>query len=248
MIRHIKILTIFPEAFDSFLSTGLLKKAIDRDILKVDRINIRDFTHDPHRSVDDTPYGGGAGMLMKVEPVVEALESAGEGRRIILTPRGRPFTQADARELADEEAMILVCGRYEGFDERVYAFVDMEVSLGDFVLHGGEVAAMAVVEAVVRLHPRFMGNETSLLEESHAAGLLEYPQYTRPPSFRNLDVPEVLVSGNHEKIRRWRRGRALALTRTRRPDLFVRLELDDEDLKLVEEAEREAAAGKDPEP
>jgi tRNA (guanine37-N1)-methyltransferase len=248
VIRTIKILTIFPEAFDSFLSTGLLKKAVEKNILDVERINIRDYTHDPHRSVDDTPYGGGAGMLMKVEPVVEALESAGPGRRVILTPRGRPFTQADARKLADGDSMILVCGRYEGFDERVYAFVDMEVSLGDFVLHGGEVAAMAVIESVVRLHPGFMGNEASLFEESHAAGLLEYPQYTRPPSFRDLDVPEVLVSGNHEKIRRWRRGRALAITRARRPDLFVRLELDEADLELLEEAEREMAAKKDPEP
>lgn len=239
MVRHIKILTIFPEIFDSFLRVGLLRKAVEKDVVLIERINIRDFAGDVHRSVDDTPYGGGAGMLMKVEPVVEAIESAGNGKRIVLSPRGRTFTQEIARELAGEESLLLICGRYEGFDERIFSFVDMELSLGDVVLHGGEAAAMAVIEAVVRLHPRFMGNLDSLSEESHASGLLEYPQYTRPPSFRDIEVPQVLLSGNHEKIRSWRRAQALLSTRKRRPDLFSEIELSKEDALLIKDAEEE---------
>ena len=242
MTQTIKILTLFPEVFDSFLGAGLLGKAVERSVVRVERIDIRDFTSDVHRSVDDAPYGGGAGMLMKAEPAVEALASAGEGTRILLSPRGEPFTQAIARTLAGRDTLILLCGRYEGIDERVRRFVDMELSLGDFVLHGGEVAAMAVIESVVRLAPAFLGNEASLCEESHAEGLLEYPQYTRPPTFRGLQVPEVLLSGNHERIRRWRRGQALLVTKQRRPDLFAKLELGDEDRKLLDEAEEEAAA------
>jgi tRNA (guanine37-N1)-methyltransferase len=236
---RITILTIFPEIFDSFLDTGLVKKATAKNLVRIDRINIRDFARNRHRSVDDAPYGGGAGMLMKVEPVVEALEAAGEGMRIVLTPRGEVFDQETARRLAREEALVLLCGRYEGFDERIFEFADMKLSIGDFVVHGGEVAAMAVTEAVVRLHPEFMGNAESLGEESHSSGPLEYPQYTRPPEFRGLGVPPVLLSGNHEMIRRWRRGQSLLATKRRRPDIFSRLELDEEDEKLLEETLRE---------
>jgi tRNA (guanine37-N1)-methyltransferase len=237
LTRRITILTIFPEIFDSFLGVGLLQKALARGILQIERINIRDFARDAHRSVDDAPYGGGAGMLMKVEPVVEAIEAAGEGKKILFSPGGSLLTQETVQKLAQEEKLVLLCGRYEGIDERVLSFIDMELSIGDFVLHGGEAAAMALVEAVVRLYPQFMGNEASLSEESHAAALLEYPQYTRPPSFRGMEVPQVLLSGNHEVIRRWRRGQALLRTRRRRPDLFERIELSDEDRRLLEEAE-----------
>jgi tRNA (guanine37-N1)-methyltransferase len=238
LIRTINILTIFPEIFDSFLETGLVQKARAKGIVDIHRINIRDFARDAHRSVDDTPYGGGAGMLMKVEPLVEAIEASGEGKRIVLVPQGQTFTHGIARDLAGEDTLTLICGRYEGFDERIFRFVDMQLSIGDFVLHGGEVAAMAVIEAVVRLQPQFMGNRQSLSEESYASGILEYPQYTRPPSFRDMDVPPVLLSGNHEKIRQWRRGRALLRTKRQRPDIFAAIDLSSEDRALLEEAEK----------
>ena len=237
MKQTIKMLTIFPEIFDSFLKVGLLEKAIAKGSLDVETINIRDFTDDPHRSVDDTPYGGGAGMLMKVEPVVKALEAAGDGKKILLSPQGRRFDQKRAMELAKQEKLVFLCGRYEGFDERICRYVDMLLSVGDYVLHGGEVAAMVITEAVVRLHPDFMGNEHSLSEETFSSGLLEYPQYTRPESFRGMGVPKILLSGHHENMRRWRRGFALLRTKRLRPDLFERLTFSEEDIVLLAEAE-----------
>jgi tRNA (guanine37-N1)-methyltransferase len=193
----------------------------------------RDFGLGKHKSVDDTPYGGGSGMVMRVDVLVatmealdadrgaEGVENRAKARRILLTPQGRPFDQRAAARLAAEPALMLVCGRYEGFDERVRSFVDEEISLGDFVMTGGEVAAMAVIEATVRLLPGVLGNAESTHEESHGEeGLLEYPQYTRPADFRGQTVPDVLTSGNHAEIAKWRRAEALARTKLRRPDLI----------------------------
>lgn len=240
------VVTLFPEMFVSFLDAGLLGRARAAGTVAVRFASPRDFATDRHRTVDDTPYGGGSGMVMRPGPIAEALESldasrgegAPRGHRVLLTPQGAPFTQADARRLSSRGALALVCGRYEGVDDRVRPLVDEEVSLGDFVLLGGEVAAMAVIEATARLLPGVLGNETSPLDESHVAGALEYPHYTRPAEFRGATVPEILRSGDHAAIARWRRGQALARTRARRPDLFARLELSDEDRRALAEIDR----------
>jgi tRNA (guanine37-N1)-methyltransferase len=227
---RVDIVTLFPELFDQFLATSFIGRAIAGGELEVRRRSPREHGLGRHRSVDDTPYGGGSGMVMRVDVLVacmEALDAEADAngepraRRILLTPQGRPFAQAAAVRLAAEPALMLVCGRYEGFDERIRAFVDEEISLGDFVMTGGEVAAMAVVEATVRLVPGVLGNAESIREESHGEeGLLEYPQYTRPAEFRGRAVPEVLAGGNHAEIARWRREQALARTEARRPDLI----------------------------
>jgi tRNA (guanine37-N1)-methyltransferase len=234
-----EIVTLFPEMFSSVLSASLLGRAITAGALAVHFTNPRDFTEDKHRSVDDTPYGGGAGMVMRPEPLVAALEhvvaTRGPARKIALCPTGAPLTQAVVTRLAREPRLVLVCGRYEGFDDRVRGFVDEELSLGDFVLQGGELPAMVLVDAIARRLPGVLGNADSPVDESFEAGLLEYPQYTRPAVFREQAVPEVLLSGNHERIRRWRRQQALLRTRARRPDLFARIELTDEDRELLDE-------------
>lgn len=227
---RVDLVTLFPELFDSFLATSFVGRARTGGQLEVRTRSPRDFGLGRHKSVDDTPYGGGSGMVMRVDVLVatmEALDAEAEAggqpraRRILMTPQGKPFDQATALRLAAEPAVMLVCGRYEGFDERVRSFVDEEISLGDFVMTGGEVAAMAVVEATVRLLPGVLGNIESTREESHGEeGLLEYPQYTRPAEFRGLAVPEVLSSGNHAEIAKWRKNEAIARTRTRRPDLI----------------------------
>lgn len=218
----IDILTIFPGMLNGFLGESMLKRAARSGRVEFRVVNLRDFTTDAHRTTDDRPYGGGPGMVMKPEPIFAAVESLDpEGARVILmTPQGRRFDQALARELAGESHLIFVCGHYEGVDERVRsALVTDEISIGDYVLTNGALAAAVVVDAVVRLRPGVLGGEGATEEESFSAGLLEYPQYTRPPEFRGLKVPEVLVSGHHEEIRRWRREQALRRTRERRPDL-----------------------------
>ena len=226
---HIDILTLFPQMFQSPFSDSILKRAIDESLVTINVYNIRDHTHDRHRTVDDYAYGGGAGMVLKPEPIFEAVESivstanveTGVMPIILLTPQGRLFTQHVARELSQYRSMILICGRYEGIDERVREhLVTDEISIGDYVLSGGELAAMVVVDAVVRLLPGVLGSEASLTEESHVNGLLEYPQYTRPVEYRGWSVPEVLLSGNHAQIARWRRGQSLRRTRERRPELY----------------------------
>lgn len=218
------ILTIFPEFFESYLKVSLVQKGLREGRIGITLHNIRDFTQDKHHSVDDIPYGGGAGMVFKPEPVVQAVESVPrqvKSLRILLTPRGRLFRQGMARELAACDQLILICGRYEGMDERVRELVvDEEISVGDYVLNGGESAALVLIDTIVRLLPGFVGNEASLSEESFEEGLLEYPQYTRPPEFRGLKVPEVLLSGNHEAIREWREEQGRAFTRSRRPDIL----------------------------
>ncbi len=219
---RIDVLTIFPEYFSGVLSTSLLGKAIQRGTLDVRLHQLRDYTTDRHRTVDDTPYGGGHGMVMKIEPLVTALEAiAPQGaRKILFSARGSRFTQEVAHRLAGEKSLTLVCGRYEGVDERIAAYVDEQLCIGDYVLSGGEAAAAVVIDAVSRLVPGVIGNEGSLTEESFASGILEYPQYTRPETFRGARVPNVLLSGNHAEVARWRRGEALAATAERRPDLL----------------------------
>ncbi len=238
----IRVLTLFPEYFASPLAASLVGKARARGVIDAEVIDIRDFAPGAHRTADDTPYGGGEGMVLKAEPVVAAIESASAAvsdlHRILLTPRGRRLAQPIVEELARRSALCLVCGHYEGIDERVRAFVDEELSVGDYVLAGGEAAALVVIDAVTRLVPGFVGNPASLAEESFDGGLLEYPQYTRPEVFRGAPVPPVLLSGDHAAIARWRRKERLRLTRERRPELLAKAELGAEDRRLLVEIER----------
>lgn len=228
---RVDVLTLFPGIFDGPLGESLLGKAIGSGLVEVRVHDIRDHAHDRHRQVDDYGFGGGPGMIMKPEPIFEAVESLGdEPRRILLlSPAGRRFDQAMARELAAERRLVLICGRYEGVDERaVEGLPAEEVSVGDFVLAGGEVAALVVLEAVTRLVPGVVGNEESLGEESFERGLLDFPHYTRPRSFRGMDVPPALLSGDHASIERWRRDAALRKTRRNRPDLLAGLGPDEQ--------------------
>jgi len=230
VLREIHILTLFPGLFEGFLRESILGKAIADGKISVAVRDFREFAEGKHRSVDDVPFGGGSGMVLMPGPAVAALESLPPGtRKILLTPQGRRFDQAAARRLSGEERIGFLCGRYEGFDERIRAFADEEISIGDYVLSGGEVPAMVVVEAVTRLLPGVVHNEESVVEESFAAGLLEYPQYTRPRSFRGVEVPEMLLSGHHEEIRKWRRAEAIRRTRERRPDLAAELPPEEEE-------------------
>ncbi len=225
------------------LAESIIGRAIDQGLVSIDVYNIRDYTRDKHRVVDDSPYGGGPGMVLKPEPVFEAVEAVRgdtEVPVILLTPQGRLFNQRVAEELAGQGEIILICGHYEGVDERVREhLVTDEVSIGDYVLSGGEFAAMVVVDAVVRQLPGALGSEESVGDDSHSNGLLEYPQYTRPQSFRGWEVPQVLLSGNHAEIERWRRGQSLKRTAERRPDLMERAALSDEDRNLMARMERE---------
>jgi tRNA (guanine37-N1)-methyltransferase len=242
---RVDVVTLFPELFAGWLDAGLLGKARGGGIVEIRFTSPRDFATDKHRTVDDTPYGGGSGMVLMPGPIADALDAiapADDGTRayrVLLTPQGRRFGQADAHRLARRRALALVCGRYEGFDERIRSIVDEEISVGDFVLLGGEIAAMAILEATVRLVPGVLGNAASSVDESHEHGLLEYPQYTRPASWRGLDVPEVLRSGDHAAIARYRRKEALRRTLRRRPDLLSKLRLSEEDGALLEEIWRE---------
>jgi len=242
---RIDILTLFPEMFQSPFSVGIFKRAIDQKLVSVNTHNIRDYTHDTHHTVDDYAYGGGAGMILKPEPIFEAVESiksdiySKEGVDalpiILLTPQGRLFTQEVARELSRYRHIILICGRYEGVDERVRQhLVTDEVSIGDYVLSGGELAAMVVVDAVVRLLPGVLGSEASPLDDSHTTGLLEYPQYTRPAAYRGWSVPQVLLSGNHAQIAKWRREQSILRTLERRPELLDKANLSLEEKQLID--------------
>jgi tRNA (guanine37-N1)-methyltransferase len=235
-VMRFDLVTLFPELFDSFLSTSLVGRANKSGKLVVRAHSPREFGLGRHKSVDDAPYGGGSGMVMRVDVLIACVESidaepgdggdgGGRAHRVLLTPQGARLNQAHVRRLAERPRVMLICGRYEGFDERVRAWVDEEVSLGDFVLTGGEVAAMAVIEACARCLPGVLGNEESIVEESFSpaqGGLLEYPQYTRPAEFRGMAVPAALVSGHHAEIERWRKEQALERTRSRRPDLLER--------------------------
>lgn len=222
---HFTVISIFPRMFDSALSHTILKRAQENDLIKIGLVDLRDYTNDRHRTTDDTPYGGGQGMVLKPEPLISAIDhvrnDAPRARVILLSPRGSVFDQATAQRLSREEHLVLICGRYEGVDERVSAFVDEEISIGDYTLSGGEPAAMVAIDAIARLVPGVLGNANSAAEESFSNGLLEYPQYTRPEEYRGMKVPEVLLSGDHERIKLWRAEQSLQLTRARRPDLLA---------------------------
>jgi tRNA (guanine37-N1)-methyltransferase len=217
------VISILPELVEPALVAGVVGRAREAGTITVETINPRDFTHDRHRTVDDAPYGGGPGMVMKPEPLLAAIDKAGAGHRIYLSPAGRPLTQARVKELAALPHLVLVCGRYEGVDERVIeSAIDEELSIGDYVLSGGELGALVVIDAVARYVPGVLGESTSVDDESHSAGLLEYPQYTRPLKLGEREVPAILTSGNHAAIAAWRRRQAIARTARRRPDLFAR--------------------------
>jgi tRNA (guanine37-N1)-methyltransferase len=234
---RVDVFTIFPSYFDSPLAASLLGRAREKGLLDVQLHDPRDWTTDRHRTVDDTPFGGGAGMVMMPEPLFAAVEGVEPPRPLfLLSAAGRPFDQAVAGELAALGGFSLLCGRYEGVDQRVADHLcDGELSVGDYVLAGGEAAALVVIEAVARLLPEVMGNEASAGEESFADGLVEYPQYTRPASFRGFEVPDILRSGDHARIARWRQAEALRRTRDRRPDLLERRGLSDDEQALLEE-------------
>ena len=226
----IEVLTLFPELFPCFTNASLIKRAIERGLVTVNTHNFREFAYDRHHTVDDYTFGGGSGMILKPEPIFEAVEALKStiGKAdlpvILLSPQGRLFSQAVAQELSQFERLILLCGRYEGIDERVLEhLVTDEISIGDYVLSGGELPAMVLIEAVTRLVPGVLGSAESVADESYSAGLLEYPQYTRPAVYRDWAVPEVLLSGNHAAIAEWRREQALARTRQRRPDLYAKV-------------------------
>jgi tRNA (guanine37-N1)-methyltransferase len=236
---HFHVVTLFPELFDSVIDATMLKKGRERGAIDFTFHDIRTHAADKHRVTDDTPYGGGAGMVMKPEPLVAAIEATGSGaarpHRVLLTPQGRVFDAAAARALAARPSLALICGRYEGVDERVRAYVDEELSIGDVVLSGGEIAALVVIDAVARLVPGVLGCAESAETESFQDGLLEYPQYTRPPEFRGARVPDVLLSGDHAAIARWRRRESLLRTLARRPDLLATAELSDEERRFLDE-------------
>jgi len=239
----IHILSLFPEMFEGVLNSSILKKAREKNIVSVDVINFREFSTDKHKSVDDYPYGGGNGMILKPEPVFAAVESINgyqNARIIMLTPQGERYTQKKAEELKKENHLIFICGHYEGFDERIrQSLVTDELSIGDYVLTGGELASMVAIDSIIRLLPGVLGNDESVYTDSFSNGLLEYPQYTRPKEFRGLKVPEILISGHHKNIEEWRRKEALKRTLQRRSDLINVNEMDDKDLSLLDIAKKE---------
>lgn len=218
------IITLFPEAFESYFNISLIKRGLAKKYIDIKFVNLRDFGEGPHRSVDDRPYGGGAGMVLRVDIMDKALKSLKLGKKktlkILLTPQGKKFDQKLVSKLSKYDTIVLICGRYEGFDERISKFVDVEISVGDFVLTGGEIPAMAVVDAVSRFVPGFLGKAESLAEESFTSGLLEYPQYTRPENYKGMKVPKILLSGHHGNVKDWRGKEALKMTKKKRSDLI----------------------------
>jgi tRNA (guanine37-N1)-methyltransferase len=233
------VLTLFPGMLDSPMRESILGKAVEKDLIQVAVHNLRDWAEGRHQVTDDTPYGGGDGMVMKVEPVARALaelrERSPQTRVLLMSPQGKVFLQSDAERLSRQESLTFVCGRYEGFDERIRGLVDEELSLGDFVLTGGELAAMTMIDAIARLLPGVLGSSGSALTDSHSDGLLEYPQYTRPAEFDGQQVPAVLLSGNHQRIADWRRREQLRRTLERRPDLLEKAPLSKEDRRTLRE-------------
>ena len=232
----IDILTLFPEMFTGVFSSSIIGRAQEQGLVNINTINIRDFTSDRHRQVDDYPYGGGAGMVMKVDVLAAAIKSiySSSSHIIYLSPQGRMLNQKKCEELLQYQHLILLCGHYEGIDERVMAWIDEEISIGDYVLTGGELPAMVLTDAITRLLPGVI-DQDSPLEESFANDLLEYPQYTRPQAYAGMEVPEVLLSGHHENIRRWRKKQSLLRTLLKRPDLLLGREYDQEERQLLEE-------------
>ncbi|MDB4868449.1 MAG: tRNA ((1)-)-methyltransferase [Cohnella sp.] len=250
---RIDVLTLFPEMFEGVFASSILGKAQDRGLVSLSTVNFRNFADNKHNTVDDTPYGGGGGMVLKPEPIFGAVEhvlsnpgrqsddgiGGGKPRVILMCPQGQPFTQSKAAELAAESHLIMICGHYEGYDERIREFlVTDELSIGDYVLTGGELPAMVVIDAVVRLLPGVLGNEMSAVTDSFSDGLLEYPHYTRPADYRGWSVPDVLLSGHHAEISKWRRLQSLARTLARRPELMERVELSPAERQWLEELKR----------
>lgn len=240
---RIDVLTLFPQMFEVPFSFGIFKRAVEQGLVSLNLYNIRDYTHDKHHTADGYPYGGGSGMVLKPEPIFEAVESIKAGIKetdaelpvVLLTPQGRLFSQQIAQEMSQHSHLVLICGHYEGIDERVREHLATdEISIGDYVLTGGEVPAMVVIDTVVRLLPGVLGSEASTREDSHAGGLLEYPQYTRPAVYRGWSVPEVLLSGNHAQVAKWRREQIIRRTLERRPELLNKTNLGLEDKQLVE--------------
>jgi tRNA (guanine37-N1)-methyltransferase len=249
---RIDVLTLFPEMFEGVFGASILGKARDKGIVELHTLNFREYSTNKHKTVDDYPFGGGGGMVLKPEPIFAAVEDvlekkagaeeSGKGPRVVLMcPQGEPFTQKKAEELSEEEHIIFICGHYEGYDERIREFlVTDELSIGDYVLTGGELPAMVVIDSVVRLLPGVLGNEKSAVTDSFSTGLLEYPHYTRPAKFRDWDVPEVLISGHHENIEKWRRKQSLERTFRRRPELLEQVELSKKDKEWLKELQAKA--------
>lgn len=240
---NIHVLSLFPPMFEGVFGASILKKAQEKGAVNLTVLDIRDFSENKHKQVDDYPYGGGAGMVLKPEPMFNAVETITKGRKprvILMCPQGERFTQKKAEELAQEEELVFLCGHYEGYDERIREYlVTDEISIGDFVLTGGELPAMTVIDAVVRLLPGVLGQEESHIQDSFSTGLLEHPHYTRPADFRGMKVPDILLSGNHAKIEEWRVEQSLKRTLLRRPDLFDALELTPKQLKTLEKLKQE---------
>ncbi|RMC48983.1 tRNA (guanosine(37)-N1)-methyltransferase TrmD [Lactobacillus sp. ESL0228] len=235
----INVLTLFPDMFTP-LQTSMLGRGLEDNKWQLNLVNFRDFTSDVHHHVDDSPYGGGAGMVLQIMPIKKALASLkNKGKVIITAPQGKIFNQKVAQNWSHEENLTFICGHYEGFDQRVYDMADEVVSIGDYVLTGGELPTMSMIDATVRLIPGILGNAASPVDESFAQGLLEYPQYTRPEEFEGMKVPEVLVSGNHQKIAEWRRKEALRVTYLKRPDLLQNYEFTDREKKMLAEIKQE---------
>ena len=237
---RISVLTLFPELFDRFFTTSIVGRAAERGIITTDLVQIRDYAKDIHRHVDDTPFGGGAGMVMKCQPALDALASVRteDSHVILLSASGTPYTQKKAHELAAKNHLVFLCGHYEGVDERIAERCDEQISIGDYVLTGGELGAMVIADSVIRLLPGVI-REDSICEESYENGLLEYPQYTQPAEYDGESVPQVLLSGHHENIRKWRLTQSLLRTREVRPDLFAAHKLTEEEEKLLEAADNE---------
>jgi tRNA (guanine37-N1)-methyltransferase len=241
MIRF-DILSIFPEMFNSPFESSIIKKARDKGLVEINLLNIRDFTEDKHRMTDDAPYGGGGGMVMKVEPIDRAIAGitpkSGRALTVLMTPQGERLNQTIAEDLSHYEQIIVICGHYEGVDERVRQnLADREISIGDYVLTGGELSAMVLVDAVSRLIPGVLGNSESATIDSFSSGLLEYPHYTRPSEYRGWKVPEVLLSGHHREIEEWRRKESLKRTKIRRPDMLKAAQVSDADLEILRKLE-----------
>ncbi len=232
----IKILTLFPEMFDGFLSNSIIKRAIAKDLVKIEIINIRDYTTDKYGRVDSYPVGGGAGLVMKCQPIVDCIakNKSDNGHVVMLSPRGQTYNQKKAHELLNQTELLLLCGHYEGIDERVNKYVDEQISIGDYILTGGEIGAMAISDSIIRLIDGAIAEE-SIEEESFENGLLEYPQYTEPYDFNGDKIPDILYSGNHEAIKKWRQKESLYLTKEFRFDLFEKYKLSKQDLKLLSE-------------
>ncbi|MGG4382372.1 tRNA (guanosine(37)-N1)-methyltransferase TrmD [Priestia megaterium] len=240
----IDVLSLFPSMFDGVFGESILKKAQEKNAVELNVVNFREYSTNKHQNVDDYPYGGGAGMVLTPQPIFDAIEklteTAKKPRVVLLCPQGERYTQAKAEELAAEEHLIFICGHYEGYDERIREqLVTDEISIGDYVLTGGELGAMVVIDSVVRLLPDVLGNNHSAVQDSHSTGLLEHPHYTRPADFRGLTVPEVLMSGNHKKIEQWRQKESLKRTLLRRPDMLEKMELTEEQKKLVAQLKEE---------